>query len=115
MNLPISKVFGSRGGVTEILTMISVQKWQFLATSEDWTNVDACCSLKLIIIEECFVYFLSLDFALIIYVTKVRQFHASQIWHGTGPISPFVVLALWCLLGGFTMLHISGIYKMNFI
>ena len=34
MNLGISKVFGSRGGATEILTMISVQKCQFLAISE---------------------------------------------------------------------------------
>ena len=115
MNLPISKVFGWRGWAIEILTMISVQKWQFLATSEDWTNVDACCSLKLIIINECFVYIHSLDFARIIYVTKIRQLHVSQIWHGTGQISPFMVLALCCLLGGFTMLHISGIYSTNFI
>ena len=28
----------------------------------------------------------SLDFALIMYVTKIRQFHVSQFWHGTGPI-----------------------------
>ena len=35
MNLRISKVFGSRGGATEILTMISVQKCQLLAISED--------------------------------------------------------------------------------
>ena len=49
MNLCLSKVFGSRGGATEILTMISVQKCQFLAISQDWTNVNACCSFKLII------------------------------------------------------------------
>ena len=30
MSLSISKVFGSRGGATEILTMISVQKYSFL-------------------------------------------------------------------------------------
>ena len=94
MNLRISKVFGSRGGATEILTMISVQKCQFLAISEDWTNVYACCSFKLIINNECLIYIHSLDFALIIYVTKIRQFHVSQIWHGTGPVSLFVVLAL---------------------
>ena len=41
-----------------------------------------------------FLYIHSLDFALIIYVTKIRQFHVSQFWHETGPISPFVVLAL---------------------
>ena len=35
MNLRILKVFGSRGGATEILTMICVQKCQFLAISED--------------------------------------------------------------------------------
>ena len=88
MILRISKVFGSRGGATEILTMISVQKCQFLAVSEDWTNVYACCSFKLIIINECLVYIY------IIYVTKIRKFHVSQFWHWTGPISPFMVLAL---------------------
>ena len=40
------------------------------------------------------VYIHSLDFALIIYVTKIRQFQVSQFSHGTGPILPFVVLAL---------------------
>ena len=34
MILHISNVFGSRGGATEILTMISVQKCHFLAVSE---------------------------------------------------------------------------------
>ena len=43
MNLCLSKVFGSRGGATEILTMISVQKCQFLAISQAWTNANACC------------------------------------------------------------------------
>ena len=65
-----------------------------LAISEDWTIGYACCSFKLIIHNECLVYMHSLDFALIIYVTKIRQFHVSQIWHGTGPVSLFVVLAL---------------------
>ena len=74
--------------------MISVQKCQFLAISEDWTNVYACCLFKLYINNECLVYIHSLDFALIIYVTKIRQFHVSQFWHEPGPISPFVVLAL---------------------
>ena len=66
--------------------------------SEDWTNVYACCSFKLIINNECLVYIHSLEFALIIYVTNIRQFHVSQFWHGTGPILPFVVLALWLQL-----------------
>ena len=94
MNPLLSKVFGSRGGATEILTMISMQKCQYIAISEDWTNVYACCSFKLIINNECFVYIHSLDFVLIIYVTNIRQFRVSQFWHWTGPISPFVVLAL---------------------
>ena len=90
MNLRISKVFGSRGGATEILTVISVQKCQFLATCilGDWTNVYTCCSYKLIINNECLVYIHRLYFALIIYVTKIRQFYVSQSCHGTGPISP---------------------------
>ena len=94
MNLRIPKVFGSKSGATEILKMINVQKCKFLAISEDWTNVYACCSLKLIIYNECLVYIYSLDFALIISVTKIRQFHVSQFCDGSGPISPFVVLAL---------------------
>ena len=92
--LRISKVFGSRSWATEIFTMISVQKCQVLAISEGWTNVHACCSFKLIIDNECLVFIHSLGFALIIYATKIRQFYVSQFWHGTGPISPFVVLAL---------------------
>ena len=72
MILRISKVFGSRGGATEILTMISVKKCQILAISEGWTNVYAWCSYKWIIDNECMVYIHSLDFALIIYVTKIR-------------------------------------------
>ena len=94
MILRISKVFGSRGGATEILTMISVQNWQCLAISEDWTDVYAWCSFKLIINNECLVYIHSLDFVIIIHETKIRQFHVSQFWHVTGPILPFVVLAL---------------------
>ena len=39
------------------------------------------------------VYVHSLDLVLIIYVTKNRQFHVSQSWCGTGPISLLVVLA----------------------
>ena len=73
----ISKVLGSRGGATEILTMISVQKCQFSAISENWTNVYACCSCKSIINYECLVYIHSLDFPLIIYARKIRQFHIS--------------------------------------
>ena len=54
----------------------------------------ACSSFKLIINNECLVYIYSLDFALLVYVTKTRQFHVLQFWQGTGPISPLVVLAL---------------------
>ena len=75
--------------------MISVQKCQFLAISEDWTNVYVSYSFKLIINNECLANIHSLDFALIIYVIKIRQFYVSQFWHATGPISPFVVLALY--------------------
>ena len=78
MNLHVSKVFGSRGGATEILMMINVQKCQVLAISEDGTNVYACCSFKIIINNEYLVYIYSLDFALIINVTIIRRFHVSQ-------------------------------------
>ena len=88
------KIFWIEGGATEILTMISVQKCQFSAISEDWTNVYACCSLKIIINNECLVCIHSLDFALIIYVSKIIQFHVLQFWQGTGPILPLMVLAL---------------------
>ena len=50
--------------------------------------------IQIIINTKCLVYIYSLDFALIIYVTKIRQIHVSQFWHETGPILPFVVLAL---------------------
>ena len=50
--------------------------------------------IQIIINTKCLVYIYSLDFALIIYVTKIRQIHVSQFWHGTEPISLFVVLAL---------------------
>ena len=107
MNLRISKVFGSRGGASEILTMISGQKCQFLAISEDWTNVYACCLFKIIINNECLVCIHSLDFALIIYVSKIIQIQFLQFWHGTGPILPFVVLALWllCMYFSVSILH----------
>ena len=74
----LSKVYGSRAGATEML-MISVQKWQFLAISENWTNIYVCCSCKLIIKlnNKCFVYIHSLDFSLIIYVRKIGLYHIS--------------------------------------
>ena len=89
--------------------MISVQKCQFLAISEDWTNVYAYCSFKLISNNECLVYIHSSDFDLIIYVTKIRQFHVSQFWLGTGPISLFVVLALW--YQNYHYWNFSAVYK----
>ena len=65
INLWIFKAFGSRGGATEILTMISVQKCQILATYENWRNVYACCLFKLIIDNECLVYIQRLHFVLL--------------------------------------------------
>ena len=56
MGLCILKVCGSRGGETEILTMKSLQKCQLLALSEKWTNVYACKSCKLIIINKCLMF-----------------------------------------------------------
>ena len=63
----------------------------FLAISEHWKNVYACWSFLLINNNEFVVYIHSLDFALIIYVTKIRQFHISWFWQATGLISSFVV------------------------
>ena len=40
------------------------------------------------------VYIHSLDFALIIDVSKIKQFHVSQFLHGTGLISPFLALKM---------------------
>ena len=56
MNIRLHKVFGSRGGATEILTMISVQKCQFLAISEDCTNVYAYCSFKLMTMNAWYIF-----------------------------------------------------------
>ena len=92
--LCIFKVYGLRGGTTEILTMISVQKCQFLAISANWTNVYTCCTCKLMINIDFLGNIHNLDFPLIIQATKIRQFHISQFWSATGPISQFVVLAL---------------------
>ena len=77
MIICISKVCGSRGGATEILTMTSVQKCHFLAISENRTNVQVCCLCELIINNEFLEYFHSLEFSLIIYLTKNGQFHTS--------------------------------------
>ena len=52
----------------------------------------ACCSFKFIINNKFLVYIHILDSALIIFVTKIRQFPVSKFWH----VSSFVVLAL-CL------------------
>ena len=60
--LRISKVFGLRGGATEI----RVTNGQFLAMSENCTNVHACCSCKLMFNNKCLVFIHSLDFLLII-------------------------------------------------
>ena len=92
MILRIWKVSGSRGLATEILTMKSVQKCQFLAISENWTNIYACCLCKLIKDNEYFVYIHSLDFNYL--CNKNWKFPFFKIWSATGKISPFVVLAL---------------------
>ena len=76
--LCISKLFGSRDEGIEILTMICVQIWQFLANLENWTNVYVCCSCKLIINYECLVYIHSLVFPLNTHITKIEQFHTSS-------------------------------------
>ena len=77
MFLCISEIFRSRGGGIEILTMIGVQKCQFLAISENLTNAYAYRSSKLIVYNECLVYVHSLDFPLIILITKIVRFHIS--------------------------------------
>ena len=59
--ISISKLFGTRGGGIEILTIVGMQKCQFLAKSENWTNVYVGCSCKLIIYDESLVYLHSLD------------------------------------------------------
>ena len=75
--LCISKLFRSRCWGIKILTMIDVQTCRFLAKSENWTNVYACCSCKFIISDECLVYMNSLDFPLNTLITKIVQFHNS--------------------------------------
>ena len=57
MIICISKVCGSRGGATEILTMTIVQKCHFLAISENRTNEQVCCLCELIINNEFLEYF----------------------------------------------------------
>ena len=75
--LCISEIFGSRGGDIEILTMIDVQKCQFLAISEIWTIASAYCSRKIIFNNESLVCKHSLNFPLIIHTTKIVRFHIS--------------------------------------
>ena len=73
--ISISKLFGSRGGGIEILTIIGVQKCQFLAKSENWTNVFVGCSCKLISNDESLAYIHSLGVLLNTHITKIVQFH----------------------------------------
>ena len=47
--------------------------------------------------NNCSVYVHSLYFPLMIYVTKIGQFHVSNFLLETGPIPPFVVLAHYIL------------------
>ena len=52
-------------------------KCHFLPISENLTNVYVCCSFHSINNNGCSVYIHSLDFTLIIYVTKIGHFHVS--------------------------------------
>ena len=45
----VYQYFWIEGWGIEILTMIGVQKFQFLTKSENWTNVYTCCSCILIV------------------------------------------------------------------
>ena len=96
-SLYIQKI-GSNGGSIEILTMISVQKCQFLAKSENWTIAYAYCSWKLTVYNECLVYVQSLDFPLIIHKTQIIGFDISWIWSAKGPITQLVVIPLYTLV-----------------
>ena len=74
----MSEIFGLRGGGIEIIwKIIGVQKCQYLAKWENWTNASAYCSSKLIVSNECLVYIQSLNFPLIINITKIVWFHIS--------------------------------------
>ena len=75
--LCISEIFGSRGGGIQILTLIGVRKCQFLAKSENLSNAYAYCSSKSIVNNEYLVYIHSLNFPLIIHITKIERFHIS--------------------------------------
>ena len=87
MILFISKIFGSRGKGMEILTIIGVQKCQILVKSENWTNVYAFVSSKLIVINECLAYIHSLTFFLLFIQQKMYDSISE-----TGPILPLVVV-----------------------
>ena len=82
----------------EILTMIGVQKCQFLAKSENWTNTYAYCSSKLIVNNECLACKHSFDFLLINHITNIVWFNIDFIKLITQrcprPILPLVVLPL---------------------
>ena len=65
------------GGGIEILTMIGVQKCQFFAKSENLKNAYAYRLSKFIVNNECLVYVHSLNFPLIIHITKIVRFHNS--------------------------------------
>ena len=64
----------SKGGATEKMMMMGVQKYQFLAKSENLTNLYACSSCKLIINNKCLVYKHNLNFPLNIQITITEHF-----------------------------------------
>ena len=76
-------------GATEILTMTSTQLNMPFTKSKNRTNVYTRCSCKLIMNNEYLGIYSQLF--LIIYVTKIWQFH-NFLSPTAGPISPFVVL-----------------------
>ena len=91
--LRISKVFGSRGGATEI----RVTKYQFLAMSENLTNYHAYCSFKLIFNNEWLIFIHSLDFLLII-ITGTNwnnEFNLKELGPRTAKLLLFKIMKYW--------------------
>ena len=64
----------SKGGATEKMMMMGVQKYQFLAKSENLTNLYACSSCKLIINSKCLINIHNLNFPLNIQITITEHF-----------------------------------------
>ena len=88
--LRISKVFGSKGGATEI----RVTKGQFLTMSENLTNDHAYCSCKLIFNNEWLIFIHSLDFPLIIITGTIwnNEFNLKELGPRTAKLSLFKIM-----------------------